>query len=1779
MSHVNLRTPVRFGLVFFLVLAVMVIPAMADADNSSVPDATVTDADLTVIETVTTPPVTEMATLTETATDVPSPLAVTETVTPTESPTDVITDLLAILTATPTAVVTNAAGSNAATTTEKNTVNSDSINGVLPGYTNIFVKPANDAGIRWDYTKNGTYFINQNGGGLNAVHISTDPAVGAGQVTVSPDQAGTFYVTETGGRGYQDEVVILLAINGTLPDDFSVRLKTSGYTWAPNVTANTAPPSGAYTYQATTLDETFTKNDFVYGPQSWKPQGADAIYPIFFGEDTSSGVNQFQLAFIDTRAGVLGSNYADYASLTDKGAVKVEYSFTNLTGYAAFNLYAWNNATNNGQGMGWTNRVSGDGSSGYSVVVPLLTAAFTVSKIVGPVPLTVQFTDVSTRSPVSWAWDFNGDDVTDSTEQNPSHTFTTAGTYTVKLTVTDAAGATDDATLNITVENSTATGGLATSAWPKFGHDLNNSGQSPYVGSQTGTPKWSYYAGSMSSATFSYQIPVIDTDGIIYICDGYGTLHAIYPDGSIKWQMKKTTAGWSIMGPLAIGSDNILYAGSYDTYVYAIYPENGSIKWKSPATGTKIYGGGPAIGTDGTIYIGSDALYAFDTQGTLKWKNTTGTANYATPAIGLDGTIYIGSQTTGTFYAYNPDGTLKWSNTSGAVKGSAAIGLDGTIYAGSTDTNVYAWNADGTLKWKNTTGGAIVGSPAIGPDGTIYIGNSATVMSLNALNPDGTLKWTYPVLGYIQGTPGIGADGTIYVGTSTGSTHYAINPDGTLKWSNSISGVYGSPVIAADGTVYFACKNKYMYAYPGVVNFSADQTNGLAPLAVQFTGTSPLAVTAWHWDFGDGTTSTDQNPLHTYTPGGTYTINLTITHGNGTNTLVKKGYISAYALPVANFTASATSGVTPLSVTFTDQTTGAPTSWLWEFGDGTTSTEQNPTHIFTTPGSSTTTYTVNLTATNPGGSTTTSKIDYITLYSAVPVISFTASPRVSGAVPLNVQFNDTSTLSPTSWYWDFGDGTNSTEKNPSHIYTAVGSYTVNLTATNIHGSNTLSKPSYMTIVIPGPIPTQNGVNIYVANDEGVKYDINGTVLNYVPNTYYISMSGGLNALSIYDGVTTGANRSTSQSGTFYVTFGGGQATMHNGILMLAVNGTIPDDFSVHIKSSGYNWTMTGGPGTSNLPAPTEYNYVEGAVNETFTKDDFIYGPQIWKPCSEANYPIHNGQDMSNAGNTFRIMFIDLRVGHLKNLVEDWNKQLKVEYSFNNLTSFAVFNDYGWYIASNHGTGIMMTNDISTGGSIMVVGIPAAPVANFTSSTNTSDILSPVQFTDTSANVPQSWLWDFGDGTTSTEQNPVHTYTAGGTFTVNLTVTNYKGTDKMVKPAYIIKDIPAVPVANFTANVTSGVSPVPVQFTDNSTGSIISWYWDFGDGFNSTEQNPLHWYAPGTYSVNLTVSNSGGSNNLLKSSLITVTSNGRNNQFINPGFETGDLTGWTATSAGSATSSINHTGNYSLYTGTSMSIEQHVDLTNIPNISFWIYRPNGGAPSGQHFTLSIDGAGIRDIHATDEAWIQYVIPISHSGVHTVKISYSDGATGYVQYLDDVVAEPPAVTPIAAFTGTPTTGTAPLAVQFNDTSANIPTAWAWDFNNDGTIEATTQNATYTYTAAGTYTVNLTATNAAGSNSLVRNKYISVLEAPADRARLILPAASLYQNNATQLPVQVMNITNGTGISFDLAYDPAVIRVDEITLNQSYESGSNLAVNATPGMIRLSFTRTDGINIKAP
>jgi PKD repeat protein len=246
-----------------------------------------------------------------------------------------------------------------------------------------------------------------------------------------------------------------------------------------------------------------------------------------------------------------------------------------------------------------------------------------------------------------------------------------------------------------------------------------------------------------------------------------------------------------------------------------------------------------------------------------------------------------------------------------------------------------------------------------------------------------------------------------------------------------------------------------------VASFVANATSGTVPLSVQFVDLSTNSPASWVWSFGDGGTSSLQNPVHTYATAGTYTVTLTATNGGGSSTATKADYIGAgkvAMIPVAAFVSSVTSGTAPLTVQFVDSTTNSPTSWIWSFGDGNMSTLQNPTHIYTTSNS----YTVTLIATNSAGSDTLSKANYITVTYAEPVANFTADVT-SGTVPFTVQFTDVSTNSPTTWSWKFGDGGKSTDQNPTHKYTEEGDYTVTLTAKNSAGSNITKMAHFITV--------------------------------------------------------------------------------------------------------------------------------------------------------------------------------------------------------------------------------------------------------------------------------------------------------------------------------------------------------------------------------------------------------------------------------------------------------------------------------------------------------------------------------------------------------------------------------------------------------------------------------------------------------------------------------------------------------------------------------------------
>ncbi len=180
--------------------------------------------------------------------------------------------------------------------------------------------------------------------------------------------------------------------------------------------------------------------------------------------------------------------------------------------------------------------------------------------------------------------------------------------------------------------------------------------------------------------------------------------------------------------------------------------------------------------------------------------------------------------------------------------------------------------------------------------------------------------------------------------------------------------------------------------------------------------------------------------------------------------------------PVASFSATPTSGAFPLPVQFTDTTTGGPTSWAWDFGDGGTSSLANPAHTYTAPG----TYTVSLNASNSKGGDVSTMTDLVTVTAQAPLAGFTASPT-SGTAPLEVTFTDTSTNQPASWAWDFGDGATSTEQNPVHSYATAGSYAVSLTVANTGGTNTRVR-SDLIHVGNAPVTVTAAADTYVRSD-------------------------------------------------------------------------------------------------------------------------------------------------------------------------------------------------------------------------------------------------------------------------------------------------------------------------------------------------------------------------------------------------------------------------------------------------------------------------------------------------------------------------------------------------------------------------------------------------------------------------------------------------------------------------------------------------------------------------
>jgi PKD repeat protein len=307
---------------------------------------------------------------------------------------------------------------------------------------------------------------------------------------------------------------------------------------------------------------------------------------------------------------------------------------------------------------------------------------------------------------------------------------------------------------------------------------------------------------------------------------------------------------------------------------------------------------------------------------------------------------------------------------------------------------------------------------------------------------------------------------------TTGSTTYAWDfGDGSTSALGNPSHTYAT---AGTYTVTLTVANTVnckTVSLPTVITVTSSPTasftftnnNQCAGTLISFTNTSGGATgsSTYDWNFGDGGTSTLSNPTHTYATGGSYNVTLTVKNGLSCTNASPAIPVTVKATPVSKFTFSSSS-CTSMDVSFTNTatTSGAAGTYLWTFGDGNTSTAENPTHSYTANG----TYNVTLKITDATtGCSNTSAISKITVGSLPPVLNFTMSP-LTGCSPRTVTFTNSSTgaVPASNFDWDFGNGITLTgvKDPPTQLYHA-GSWTVRLISGNACGVDTI----YKTIVV------------------------------------------------------------------------------------------------------------------------------------------------------------------------------------------------------------------------------------------------------------------------------------------------------------------------------------------------------------------------------------------------------------------------------------------------------------------------------------------------------------------------------------------------------------------------------------------------------------------------------------------------------------------------------------------------------------------------------------------
>ena len=911
-----------------------------------------------------------------------------------------------------------------------------------------------------------------------------------------------------------------------------------------------------------------------------------------------------------------------------------------------------------------------------------------------------------------------------------------------------------------------------------------------------------------------------------------------------------------------------------------------------------------------------------------------------------------------------------------------------------------------------------------------------------------------------------------------------------------------------------------------IPQFTATPLSGCAPLLVNFQDQTTGGAAQWRWDLGNSTISFLQNPSVTYFNPGTYTIKLVVQNASGTmkDSITKLQYVTVNALPVVNFTASQVTGCFPLPVSFTDNSTagtGTITSRLWDFGDGNSSTQQNPTHTYTSGGS----FNVSLIITNSSGcAKTLTKLNYIALITGVTA-AFTNTVATGCTVPQTINFQNQSTGTGTITYsWSFGDGGVSSLPSPSHTYLTTGNFDVRLIVVNSVGCRDTAL--HLNAINIGTVQA----NFLVPNPvcAGTAYTFTNTS---VPAPLSVAWSFGDGTIS----TAVSPVKTYTLPGVYSVKlvsdFGGCRDSIVKPVTV----------FSKPISA------FTGSPRTS-CSAPLTVNFVNSSTGSV--SYEWLFGDGGSSAAINPSYTYTSAGlytvtliTTNTAGCTDTLRKIEyIKIIPPVVSIDSLPKQGCAPYSWSfgsSVTGADPVTTYLWDFGD--GTTSTLANPthvfaagiydiqliiITAGGCTDTVtvlqGISSTikPTANFIATPRNVCAFIPIQFQDLSTGTVTTWAWDFGDGSESFVQNPIHSYSDTGFFTVTLIAFNMGCTDTIVFPNYIyIKP----PIAGFSVPFNCN-NQFTKTFIDQSIGAD-QWLWNFGDGNTSTLSNPLHTYtAVGVYTVSQTVTNLTSGCQHTTSVVINIADEEAVFTAVQTELCKNFATVFTATSIQAVSFIINYEWNFGDgNTGTGNNISHvysaagsytvRLIITDINNCRDTLVKNQYIQVYGAlaNFVPSVPGSCIgsvvsfTDLTVTDGIhpivqWHWYYgdgtdeiltgPPFQHaytsSGLYNVAVVVTDsfGCTDSISKSSILLIS----TPVANFTSADSISCPGKPIVFANTSTGPGLTYLWDFGDFTTsVQAT---PTHIYAADGLYTVQLTVTDIYGClNTLSKLQYIKI------------------------------------------------------------------------------------------